>query len=846
MKEITIRLGDGYVAVEPEVPQELRDALRYWRRTLEWDPASRRRKAQGKYENLHTIETYVAENGEESRRLVTMTGFAFRVRKLLTDLGYECTVIDTRTPMPAPNMEKAFEGLRDYQIEGAYVALMSGGGIISAATGYGKCEHSDNLQLHYDGTVKRAGDVKVGDVLMGDDSTPRKVLERIDGHGPMYKITPLTGDPFIVADHHILCLVQSGTCANDRYPDGHIVEITVEDYLNSTKTFKHRHKLYRVPVEYPRKEVSVDPYFIGVWLGDGDWHKPAVTNPDREIIDYIYKYAEELDMNVTAYHPSGPKKTYSYAIVKKRGRNSKLMDMMRSYGLLKSKERRIPREYLINDRETRLQLLAGILDTDGSLDEGSVFDFTGTQQEFVKDVETLARSLGFRVNAVEREVTGFGLTKTARRLTISGNTHLIPTRVERKKARVRAQKKDPLRTSFTVEKVEDSPYVGVMLDGNGRYLLGDCTVTHNTHVMKSIVNAYSPEDLKLRGTPLSVLAVADKDIAFKNFVDIEELLPDREVGLIMSGKRKVSDDVQVITLDSLHHLDPDDIGLLIVDEVHSSASDSRAASITGITKALKWGVSATPFGRFDGGDLVTEGLFGPIVYTRTYQQSVADGALVPIKVYWIETEPPPIGLDMYLKYIDRNSKYRHGLWRHTGINQTIGEILRWIPDNLQTLCIMQFIEQMYYIRKECDDDVQIVHAETSDKALAKYPGIHPVSPKDRRAIYDKMAEAEISKILSTHVYKQGVNFPHLELVINAGGGGSDIVAKQIPGRESRKTADKTESYLVDFWHGWDMDERKRGPLLADDNARKRAYNNLGLEQIWIKDIDMLPFLEQKK
>jgi superfamily II DNA or RNA helicase len=367
--------------------------------------------------------------------------------------------------------------------------------------------------------------------------------------------------------------------------------------------------------------------------------------------------------------------------------------------------------------------------------------------------------------------------------------------------------------------------------------------------MKAIINGYTAESLKTRGTPLTVVCTPDKDITAKNFRDLKATMPDRQVGLVMSGVKDFSDDVQVITLDSLHLLDPNDVGIIIVDEVHTAASDKRAEALLNFRKAARWGVSATPGGRFDGKDLVTEGLFGPVVYRRSYQEGVQDGALVPITVYWMECPEPHIKLDRYLKFTSRIGRYRHGVLKNNNRNTIIGQLLRDIPATKQILCIMQYLEQMDAIKSFCPPNVEIVHAETDADKLAQYPSLHAITPADRREIYRRMEAAEIKRVLSTHVYKQGVNFPHLEVVINAGGGGSDIVAKQIPGRESRKTAAKDRSFLIDFWHPWDQittenNRRVAGPIHKDYQSREKAYSELGFEQVWIKDLAQLPLLLQ--
>lgn len=506
MNHTTIRWGDGFIVVEPAYPDLLLKRLKYWRLTLNWDHALMRRVAEGRYEELYQAKTWIDADNKLQQQLITMPGFVHRIKSVLREEGWTFDVIDQRTPMPPPDLVKACSALRDYQVECVYTALMSGGGIVAAPTGWGK-----------------------------------------------------------------------------------------------------------------------------------------------------------------------------------------------------------------------------------------------------------------------------------------------------------------------------------------------------THIMAALVKAFDPKELQLRNTPLTVVAVPDKDITAKNYEDLKVMLPDREVGLVMSGKNKFSDDVQVITLDSLHRLDPDDVGVLIVDEVHTSSSDERAKALNRFKRAARWGVSATPDGRFDGRDLVTEGLFGPVVYRRTYQQGVKDGALVPITVYWIECPEPGIGMEKYEKYTTRDGKYRQGVWRNEGRNAMIGDILKRLPKDMQCLCIMQFLDHMNRILPHCPPGTEYVHAQTAEKELAQCVNVRAITAQERKAIYQRMKDAEIKRILSTYVYKQGVNFPHLEVVINAGGGGSDIVAKQVPGRESRKTEQKQRSYLIDFWHPWDKMKDKKGrivpgPVHSDDQARGDAYTELGFDQVWIKDLSQLPML----
>ena len=78
-------------------------------------------------------------------------------------------------------------------------------------------------------------------------------------------------------------------------------------------------------------------------------------------------------------------------------------------------------------------------------------------------------------------------------------------------------------------------------------------------------------------------------------------------------------------------------------------------------------------------------------------------------------------------------------------------------------------------------------------------------------------------------------------MVNAAGGGSDIASAQIPGRASRKTDGKEVAYMIDFWHPWDVDGSRWGPLLANDKQRRKVYTERGFKQTWIDNLSMLSF-----
>lgn len=396
------------------------------------------------------------------------------------------------------------------------------------------------------------------------------------------------------------------------------------------------------------------------------------------------------------------------------------------------------------------------------------------------------------------------------------------------------------------------PVLDLLLSGGG---IASCpTGFGKTHLMAAIARAYDPDDLQVRSTPLTVFAASDKDVTRKNYEDFCEIFPDRDVGIMMSGRTKRSEDIQVITLDSLHRIDPEEVGLLIIDEVHSAGTDARTKKISECRKAAKWGFSATPFGRFDGGDLKTEGLVGPAVVDIPYSKGVEVGALVPITVYYLNCPEPPIGVTSYQRYKSRHKQVQVGIEGNDALNDLVVEIFQRLPEETQAMAIMPHIYQIDELKKRMPD-VQEVHGETSQDSLIQkgYHDTQAIGSKQREQIYRDMASGDTKRIIATYVYKQGVNFPQLEVMICPGGGGSKLVSGQVPGRASRRIAGKDKSFIVDFWHPWDTvsepgfkeGRKKDGPLLRDDRARDKVYEKLGFNRVWVDSIDELPFIPAK-
>lgn len=367
------------------------------------------------------------------------------------------------------------------------------------------CHARGTKILMADGSTKNVEDVEVGDALMGPDSRPRRVLELRRGRDEMYRVTPNKGQAFVVNQHHVLSLEHSGS--RDRYPSP--VNMQLKNYLELGTPTRQRLKLRRSgPIEFNSKpDILVDPYFLGVWLGDGTATAPEVTTADYEIAEYVKDYAETLGLKTSVNIPSGNNnRSRTYRVSKTSGTNNVLLDRLRELNVIGNKH--IPDRYKTSSEQTRLSVLAGIIDTDGAyssitkrpndkMDKGGYkgyYDIIQVRERLAKDVLWIARSLGFGTNIrkCEKHIKSSGFKGEYWRISIFGDIARIPVKLPRKQALVGKPNKNPLLTGVkSVEHVGQDEFYGFTLSGDHLYLTDDFMVHHNsgkTSAVKMILN----------------------------------------------------------------------------------------------------------------------------------------------------------------------------------------------------------------------------------------------------------------------------------------------------------------------------------------------------------------------
>ncbi len=358
------------------------------------------------------------------------------------------------------------------------------GKVVGGKNGYGSkvCLKKGTMMPTFAGEIKKIEDIEKGDKLIGDDGTPRNVLDIKTGNAKLFEISQQSYEPYTVTEDHILCLrmpdhkvifwsetEKSWTMLwlnkndvqiknksiqvhdKEKYDDmvefaktisdDNTLDISVKDYVKLDETTKKHLSGYTGQcVQWESKEVELDPYVLGLglWLGDG------------------YQSGSDFAINAEV----------------------SLNNLINN--------KRIPKEYLVNSRDVRLKVLAGFIDSNGQVTkEGFRIQIAPqigkgiNHEELMEDLIFLVRSLGFKACTYEGELRNDEVIT----LDISGEgVQDIPTKVAGKKCDTPKDKNTTGTGNLTVKEVESGDFVGLATDGNQRFVLENFTVTHNCNI----------------------------------------------------------------------------------------------------------------------------------------------------------------------------------------------------------------------------------------------------------------------------------------------------------------------------------------------------------------------------
>ena len=597
--------------------------------------------------------------------------------------GYDKFKTPLTDKIPAPittNLSFARE-LRPYQHEivDCYMksANQCGGGIISVGCGRGKCLAPSTPVMMYDGTIRRADSIKPNMLLMGDDSTARRVISITRGHDVMYRISynSLDRDDYIVNAEHILSLQPyvdvsaykfiNGKRINykKKIPFGQLQNIKVLDYISLSKESKNMLGGICATVNFDPDLTKFDnayiisPYNAGKII--------SFINSNSNFINVFNQTYNNIDINDNKLSDNNltdnklpdlyAKKLMMIAndneqiyqnLIKFIKDNHLCHILSDNYNQSLSDNENlddeydlyihIPKQYKIASLADRIEFIMGFSEqltyqfpstakyyndknSNGSTDSNGSDDDKG-DIEYV-NIQINHRQLYKDFLFIVRS-TGSKYSISMPKVSPTDKFPEIPliTLYESEISKSIENRIYPI----TVTEIGPGEYFGFEITDNRRFLLGDFTITHNT-----VMALYIAHKLQVK-----TLVLVHKEFLANQWKErASEFLPNCRIGTIQGKTADVANkDIVIGMIQSLS--DPrkdadyeasifDEFGLVIADECHHLAARQFSRALAKYSFKYTLGLSATPE-RADGLSRVFKWFLGDIVYKDAAIQKTAE------------------------------------------------------------------------------------------------------------------------------------------------------------------------------------------------------------------------------
>jgi deoxycytidine triphosphate deaminase len=256
----------------------------------------------------------------------------------------------------------------------------------------------------------------------------------------------------------------------------------IERTLRCGREYNHQ-IAQALPVHYPHRELPIDPYVLGAWLGDGTSAQATITSTDEPSLNELILAGEAVAHRAGPIHYSvGVRDKTRDAITGRYVGNDSLHTRLRTVGVLGNKH--IPREYLESSVEQRRALLEGIMDTDGYVDVYSRCDVTTISPTLAEGYRELIASLGYKTVVAEKPAKLYGRL-CGTRYEVQFTPHDYVFRLPRKLARQKLTQRFHMGRSIrAVRECESVPVRCIEVGApDGVFLVSQSFIpTHNSSI----------------------------------------------------------------------------------------------------------------------------------------------------------------------------------------------------------------------------------------------------------------------------------------------------------------------------------------------------------------------------
>ena len=342
----------------------------------------------------------------------------------------------------------------------------------------GKCVTLDTLFHMADGTLRRAGDLAVGNGILGQNGPARITAIEPNGVHTIVKVATNAGRELRVTENHPVLTTGGWVKAADLTTEHHLV--CEDGWAGFTEAMDPK-----------------DAFFLGLWQGDGHWTPNSgdmrFSSADQAILDWMAGYAGNLGVEMR-HHAA-----YDYRFISSgSGRSHHLKQRLTSLGVppALAPTKTIPDCVMRGGPEAWLAFLSGFLDTDGTVPLTAI-EWASSSRFMLVQCQSLLARLGFQARLYYKD-NGFagtgrltvcqarGAKRLAGMLAPVGPKADELMRLRNKDERESGPRNDPMQVASVVVEPSAEPTLAIEVD-NGHTHLTDGIVTHNTQILLKLL-----------------------------------------------------------------------------------------------------------------------------------------------------------------------------------------------------------------------------------------------------------------------------------------------------------------------------------------------------------------------
>lgn len=633
--------------------------------------------------------------------------------------------------------------------------VKQGNYLIQLATGLGKALDKNSNVLTDKGFVK-ISDLKLSDKIFGEDGKLYNVLGIYpQGKRELYKVT-FSDNSNVICDKNHLWNYQTKSMR------GHNINYFKTDSLDNImkiplKITGQGNNVYipmSKPINFSSCNVKINPYILGLLLGDGSFRNNIISfsNSENDLIEVITNNFESRIDN---------SKSCPSIYIK----NKELKTQLKSYKLydLYSHEKFIPKEYLINDISVRLNVLSGLIDTDGECN-GSYYTFSSTSKQLSEDVKFLVESLGgtctFNIRQTKYTYNDIKQNgKVSYRLNIKLPYDIKPFKSNKHNKEFKEGQASSRRYIKNIEYYGLDDAICIKSSNPTElFLTNNFIVTHNTVIFTNYINNNKEMNILILSHREELVNQPVKYIVDK--VGIEN------GSNTSNGERVISASVQ-----SLHRrLDKfpkDYFDVIITDECHHSISKTYQKIYDYFNFKLHFGFTATP-NRFDMVRL--DKTFDEILYQKDLIWGIKNNYLVNVECK-----------RFYINYDLKNVRSSNGDFNIEELEKLVNTV-----ENAQAIAR---IYNNHAVGRTLIFSVSVAHAYSIQKEI-KDSIVIDANTKNRDVIIKDFTSGKISCLINCMIFTEGTDIPLIETIIIARPTKNTSLYTQMVGRGLRLGKDK--------------------------------------------------------